>query len=284
MEDWHKLFDADYFAWQEFVLRHGTKIKLASDNWLDNVLHLSMEKRLCSEIKSDLNSIPQHQRGSVTTLCCIIKCMVVRNQEARDALKNYIKTFDITKFPGKNVVIACLHLKAVARALGEKNLPTNAVRRVLDGFAKSPTPSYNKFCTSQIALHCGSFYDKLMSNNSIQTQFNNVLNDLESTYLDLVGSKLWAGVNASPTTSSFVAGSTNDDEFTDAKGLAALKRIPFDEWEKLHAVYHHCGEKGHICPHCPKYIEQVKLGGLKPPSKARPCAPPVAQPPSLPNP
>ena len=64
----------------------------------------------------------------------------------------------------------------------------------------------------------------------------------------------------------------------------ALRKIPFDEWAKLHAVCHHCGEKGHICPHCPKYIEQVKLGGLKPPSKARPCAPPVAQPPSLPNP
>jgi hypothetical protein len=66
--------------------------------------------------------------------------------------------------------------------------------------------------------------------------------------------------------------------------LAALKKILFDEWAKLHAVCHHCGEKSHIRPHCPKYIEQVKLGGLKPPSKACPGAPPVAQPPGLPNP
>ncbi len=178
IEDWHKLSDTDYFSWQEFVLRHGTDFKLESDNWLDNVLHLSMEKTLCSEIKSDLNSIPKHQRGSVTTLCCIIKCMVVHNQEAQDALGNYIKTFDITKFP-------------VAHALGERNLPMNAVQRVLEGFARSSTSSFNKFCTSQIALRCGSFYDKLMSNNFLQTQLNNVLNDLESTYLDLVGSKQW---------------------------------------------------------------------------------------------
>ncbi len=82
----------------------------------------------------------------------------------------------------------------------------------------------------------------------------------------------------------FAAGSTEDDEIKDAKALAALKKIPFDEWEKFHAVCHHCGEKGHICPHCPKYIEQVKPGGLKPPSKARPRAPPVTQPPGLPNP
>jgi hypothetical protein len=67
--------------------------------------------------------------------------------------------------------------------------------------------------------------------------------------------KLWTGVNASPTKSSFVAGSTNNDEITDAKALAALKKILSDKWAKLHAVCHHCGEKGHIHPHCPKYIE-----------------------------
>jgi hypothetical protein len=59
--------------------------------------------------------------------------MVVRNQEARDALETYFKTFDITKFPGKNVPTACLCLKAVARALGENDLPTNLVRKVLEG-------------------------------------------------------------------------------------------------------------------------------------------------------
>ncbi len=96
-----------------------------------------MEKTLCSEIESDLNSIPKHQHGSVTTLRCIInKRMVVHNQEAQDALENYIKTFDITKFPGENDPIASLRLKAVAHALGERNLPMNAVQRVLEGFAK----------------------------------------------------------------------------------------------------------------------------------------------------
>ncbi len=69
-------------------------------------------------------------------LQCIIKCMVIRNQEVRDALETYIKTFDITNFPGKNVPTACLFLKAVAHALGDKDLPTNAIRKVLEGFAK----------------------------------------------------------------------------------------------------------------------------------------------------
>ncbi len=62
--------------------------------------------------------------------------MVIKNQEAKDALENYIRSFDITKFPGKNVPTACLCLKAIAGALGDNDLPTNAIRKVLEGFAK----------------------------------------------------------------------------------------------------------------------------------------------------
>jgi hypothetical protein len=57
--------------------------------------------------------------------------------------------------------------------------------------------------------------------------------------------------------------------------MAAMKKLPLDEWVKLHAICHHCGEKGHIRPYCPKYIEQVKSGQIKIPPKQRPspCGP-----------
>jgi hypothetical protein len=117
--------------------------------------------------------------------------MVVRNQDARDALEAYIKTFDITKFPGKNVPTAYLCLKAVARALGDKDLPTNTVCKVLiEGFAESSTRLFNNFCASQIALRHKSFYQTLIKNTSLQNQLNDVLNNLETSYLDLVGGKL----------------------------------------------------------------------------------------------
>jgi hypothetical protein len=74
-----------------------------------------METTLRSEVESDMKSLPlQKQKGSITMLCFIIKRMVVRNQEAKDALETYLKTFNITAFPGKNVAIACLRLKTVA--------------------------------------------------------------------------------------------------------------------------------------------------------------------------
>jgi hypothetical protein len=56
----------------------------------------------------------------------IIKCMIICNQEAWDALEEYVKTFNICDFPGENVPTACLKLKAVVAVLGDK-LPSNAV-------------------------------------------------------------------------------------------------------------------------------------------------------------
>jgi hypothetical protein len=275
--DWRDLQDSDYFEWQHFVLRNSTDVEIESDNWLDEVLTLSMDKTLRAEVESDIISIPKHQRGAIATLRCIIKRMVVRNQEARDALGNYIKEFDITKFPGENVPTACLRLKAVSRALGEKELPTNTIRRVLEGFGKSSTPSFNEFCTSQIAMRRGSFYEKLVQSSSLQTQLNEVLNDLEATYLDLVGGKLWAGVNASPTKAAFVGDQTIDDKLEEARALALQKKLPFAEWEKLYAECHECGKKGHIRPNCPIYLEKVKTGQVKPPVHRR-------KPPGLPKP
>jgi hypothetical protein len=141
-----------YFQWQEFILKYSTAIEIESNNWLDDVLHLSMEKTLCAEVESDISCIPLCQKDSITTLRCIIKRMVIENQEAKDSLENYIRTFDITKFPGENVPSACLRLKAIARSIGDKDLPSNTIRKVLKGFAKSSIQAFNNFCSSQIAL------------------------------------------------------------------------------------------------------------------------------------
>jgi hypothetical protein len=190
IRNWQDMDDQDYFLWQEFILCFGTVIEIESDNWLDDILHLLMEKILHAEVNLDINSIPKHQAGLITTLHCIIKRMVIKNQEAKDALENYIRSFDITKFPGENVPNACLCLKAVAGALGDNDLPTNTIRKVLEGFAKLLTTSFNNFCSSQIALRRGSFYMNLMRGTPLQAQLNDLLNDLEVTNLDLVEGQL----------------------------------------------------------------------------------------------
>jgi hypothetical protein len=118
-----------------------------------------METTLRSKVEPDMKSLPlQKQKGAITMLCFIIKRIVDRNQQAKDALETYLKTFDITAFPGKNVPIACLRLKAVARTLGNDDLPKNIVPTILKGFSKSSTDTFNNVCNSKIAMRSDSMY------------------------------------------------------------------------------------------------------------------------------
>ena len=84
-------------------------------------------------------------------LCFIIKSMVVRNQEAQDTLETYLKTFNLTAFPGENVPIAYLRLKAIARALGNNYLPKNIVQTILEGFSKTSMDN-RSVSSSQLSL------------------------------------------------------------------------------------------------------------------------------------
>jgi hypothetical protein len=204
-----------------------------------------MEPTLHAEVESDIISMPRQQRGSITTLRCIIKQMVMKNQEAKDALENYIKDFDITQFPGENVPTACLCLKAIARALGNGNLPSNTICKVLEGFGKSSTKSFNDFCSSQIALRRGCSYTNIMKGKSLQSELCNLLDDIETTYLDLVGGNKWDGIIASPVQSSFISNGPHDDgDEREARALAAKSNIPWNEWVKLYAKYAIVAQKG----------------------------------------
>jgi hypothetical protein len=205
IDDWQELEDKDYFEWQELLLQYSSENEIKSDAWLKDILHLSMEKTLKAEGDSDISAIPLRQRGSITSVRCIIKQMVIENQESRDALETYIKIFDITNYPGENVPIACLCLKAVACALGNDNFPKNIIRKVLDGFSKSSTKSFNDVCASQLALRRSRLVQTLIKTTSLYSQLVNLLGDLETTYLELVGGQKWEGIATRPHKASFKA-------------------------------------------------------------------------------
>jgi hypothetical protein len=176
------------------------------------------------------------------------------------------------------VLLACLCLKAVATSLGSDNLPMNVICKLLEGFAKSATVSFNKVCMSRLALRCGSISQKLFKDTSLHTQLVDILNDLESVYLDLVGSKFWAGVNATPQASSFKAALANEDGANavvlaaakhmpadiKVRALAAVKTLPWEQWVKLYATCHHCREKGHIHSMYPKYLATIQSREINP--------------------
>ncbi len=175
--------------------------------------------------------------------------------------------------------LACLRLKAVTTSLGSDNVPMNIIHKLFEGFAKSAMVSFNEVCTSQLELRCGNISQKLFKDTSLHTQLVDVLNALESVYLDLVSGKLWAGVNATPQASLFKAALANGDD-ANIVVLAAVKHMPADvkermlvavktllpweEWVKLYAMCHHCKGKGHIHPMCPKYLAAIQSGEINP--------------------
>ena len=44
--------------------------------------------------------------------------------------------------------------------------------------------------------------------------------------------------------------------------------LKFNKWAKLQTC-HHCGNKGHVCPNCQKYLAEKANGTLPPPGKKR---------------
>jgi hypothetical protein len=88
------LEDHQNVKWQEFILCKGSTVEVESNEWLEETLHLSLESKLCAEVESDMRGLLPNQRGAITMLCFIIKCMVIQNQEAWDAFEDYIRSFN----------------------------------------------------------------------------------------------------------------------------------------------------------------------------------------------
>jgi hypothetical protein len=188
INDFDRLNDHQYIAWQEFILCHGTDVKIESNDWLKGTLLQSMEVTLCAEVESDLQGLPVNHRGAITMLCFIIKCLIICNQEARDALKDYVKTFNICNFPGKNVPTACLKLKAIINVLGSKT-PSNAICTILKGFSHASTDTFTDVCKSKIAMQSDSIYASLLAKVPLQSQVSLTLDDLKQKYQQLINMK-----------------------------------------------------------------------------------------------
>jgi hypothetical protein len=198
-------------------------------------------------------------------LCFIVKRLISCNQEAWDALKDYVKTSDIRNFLGKNVPTACLKLKAVINVLGDKT-PSNAVCTILKGFAHALTDTFTDVCKSKVAMQSDSIYASLLAKVPLHSQVSSMLDDLEQKYQQLITTKKWEGVGHvemdNHNKSAFNATANQEDE---AKSYAAYVNnkatqgfLKFDKWAKLQTC-HHCGNKGHVFPNCQKYMLRKQM-------------------------
>ena len=273
--DHDKLTDEHYKSFQRFLRRYGRDEELTSDNWFEEKLWKSLGPALLSEVSSDFLKLDKDVdlskpnaetcKGSLTLLRLIINRVVQSNQESRRALEEYIKTFDIRRFPGEDVTAASLRIKAVARSIGVDNLPSDIIHRVLEGFSHASTPMFQSFCATQEALITSSLIrDRLRNKQTLYKMLVDILTDLEVRYADLRSGQRWLGHGHgnSAVDSAFVTATahdyhrteeTSDDDDDYAVYLNRVGRkeaVPFNVWVRDKKC-HNCGEVGHVRPQCP---------------------------------
>ncbi len=273
--DHDKLTDYHYFAWQAFLRQFALEEERRSDAWLHDKLWASLDDELCAEVRSDFDELPNEQKGSISLLRIIINRMVHSNQESRRAMEEFIKSFDLQKFAGENVTKASLRIKAIAQALGPNKLPLDIVHRVLEGFARSSTPTFSSLCHYQESMISSSLVKHNLRQDGLYRTLISVLSDLEVKYNELLTGNRWLGVgtNASPLASTFISttedSDTEDSDADDYEHYAVFtastgrRAIPFDTWVK-DKICRNCNEVGHIRRHCPKPLRTLLRGKRAP--------------------
>ena len=275
--DHTKVTDDACFQWQEFLRRQGQSEDRTSDHWMEEKLWKSMSPTLLKEVRSDFKRLPQIQQGAVSLVRIIINRMVQDSQDSRRALEEYIKSFSIRNFPGEDVTMACLRLRAVANALGRDRLPADIVQRVLDGFSQASTPAFQHLCHTQVAMMSSSLIRNAIRSDPLYTRLDNIMHDLEVRFMELRSGQNWLGVGHGTNNSSVFAAhhdngsDSDDDDGTESqyglyKASLGKKALPFDEWVR-DKICRHCGEKGHIQgEHCPTYVRDILAGRIQLPA------------------
>ena len=134
LEKWDGVDLKECARWTLFMNGMASDEDIESDTWAQVIMSKSMDDDLLGSVMDEFDRLEEEEQSAVTMFKIMIDIMVIRNQEALDALQTFIKDFDIRAYDGQNVSKAASHLKAVLRALG-KDIPANAARSIVNGMA-----------------------------------------------------------------------------------------------------------------------------------------------------
>ena len=192
LTDYSKVSLEIVLRWQRFVNRNASDVELESNNWAEEILQLSMDSELTALVFDDIEGIENSRaRGAITTFKLMTNRVVLNIQEKVDAYHNWIRKWTILTVDGQNVVIGVSRWKAVLRALGNDNLPTNTLRYLLSGFQQASHEEFAQLCATLNTMHSTDLVPKNPDLTETQTCFQ-VLEVLERVYHELSAATNWA--------------------------------------------------------------------------------------------
>jgi hypothetical protein len=158
------------------------------------------------------------------------------------------------------VILATILINAVKNSIGHDKLSSDVVAWVINGMSKASTDNFCNICKTHSAMLNSSYFKQMMHRVPLYKQLVLFLTDAETKYLELLSAKMWKGVGVNNTHKK-LAFKLVDEEYEDYQTFVVkngCNAIPFDEWAKT-VNCHHCCKKGHICPTCSLYLDNVKL-------------------------
>ena len=207
LDNWRNLTPDTVYLWQGWLNVYASAADTISMEWCEEILDLSLDGDLKGKVEDTLREVDTNNKGAVTTYFLVTQCLVVQNQEAMDAMLDYLKNFSILNYAGQNVSIACRCIMAIARAL-QNDLPPNTVSLILDGFAQASTPKFKQTCANFTAMLDISDFEWDMCKQGTYLHLLKVLKDLERKFTGLSTKRAWLGVGHEA--SSFTAGLSPD--------------------------------------------------------------------------
>ena len=259
IRDWSKIKFEKICNWQHYLSNFASDEDNDSNEFCLEIIEKSTDPSLLAQVKADYNKLSEPQRGAATLFKLLISKVIVKSHSAKEALHNYLLLFDITTFVGENVSVAAQKIKAVAEALGPRDLPTNVIKPLLEGFSKASCPTFVSFCSTLSATQRAVPYWDAGNVDALPTSamqdIYDMLSKVEGTYLDLTSTGQWTGAKAEGK-SLFPAQATPPTSPSVPTSDAPTPRPP---WQR-NVSCRYCKKRGHLERECRKkaYAEKKK--------------------------
>jgi hypothetical protein len=190
---------ADTIHWIKKFATSDSEAYLQDLSWTHNYLLRSMDTELSEAVTSCLkHDFTLEEGGGPLTFAIMIDKCINLSEEAIEALKTSITSYDIKNVKGENVSTVCRRfLYALKRLKSNNAITPSLLKSLFKVFQTTSVPDFNAFVAH--------WSRDLTRRNAVRPDFREILTEVENLYKNLLASGEWTGVNQKGNDSAFQA-------------------------------------------------------------------------------